>query len=287
MKNTGITYEELIAQLFKSMAQQEGLKNINIQHDVTLKGKAGGTHQIDVYWEFEHLGINHKIIIEAKDYASKVTQEKLFAFKSVLDDIAGQPRGIYITKTGYQSGAKQYAEHHNIILYEFRQPTDNDWKGKMRNIYINFEIGIPHVERISFTIDFDWLKDFSQKNNIRLSPDYRFSAYSSNIFFYDKNDQQICSVQEKINALVQEHIKKNNRDVCTISKKFTEPTYINTLDKTIPKLKITTITFELHFQFLKDKMEIHGDDVVKFILKDVLKNDTKRIDDHLQIINSP
>lgn len=137
MKNTGLAYEKLIEQLFKSMANQEGLKNINIQHNVILQGKAGGTHQIDIYWEFEYLGINHKVIVEAKDYANKVTQEKLLAFKSVLDDIAGQPRGIYITKTGYQSGAKNFAEHHNIILYEFRQPTDSDWQGRMRDIFIN------------------------------------------------------------------------------------------------------------------------------------------------------
>ena len=287
MKNTGTAYEVLIAQLFKSMAQQEGLKNINIRHDVILKGKAGGTHQIDVYWEFEHLGINHKIIIEAKDYASKVTQEKLFAFKSVLDDIAGQPRGIYITKTGYQAGAKTFAEHHNIILYEFRQPTDSDWQGRMRDIFINVEFNIPNTENIKFTIDFDWLKNFCRKNKIKLAPNYNFSAYSNDIFFYDENFQRLYSVQEKINSLIKESLCDNKYTNRTISQEFIDPTYIDTLDDVIPKLKITAMTFDLHFNVLKNTIEIHGDDIIKFILKDVLKNDTKRIGNDMKIIKPP
>ena len=254
MKNTGLAYEELIEQLFKSMATQEGLKNINIQHNVILQGKAGGTHQIDIYWEFEHLGINHKVIVEAKDYANKVTQEKLFAFKSVLDDIVGQPRGIYITKTGYQAGAKIFAEHHNIILYEFRQPTDNDWKGKMRDIFINVEFNVPNTENIKFTIDFDWLKNFCRKNNIKLAPNYNFSAYSNDIFLYDENCQRLYSVQEKINSLIKESLCDNKYTNHTISQEFIAPTYIDTLDDIIPKLKITAMTFDLHFNVLKNTM---------------------------------
>ena len=266
------------------MANQEGLKNINIQHNVILQGKAGGTHQIDIYWEFEHLGINHKVIVEAKDYTHKVTQEKLLAFKSVLDDIVGQPRGIYITKTGYQSGAKTFAEHHNIILYEFRQPTNSDWQGKMRDLFINFEVHIPHITNVRFTVDFDWVKDFCIENNIELSPNYKFSANSDYIFFYDENYKRLYSVQEKINSLIKEHIHENKHTNCTIDQKFNRPTYIDTLDNNIPKLKIIAMTFELRFNVVKNTVEIHGDDIVKFILKDVLKNDTKRIGNDMTII---
>lgn len=106
MKNTGLEYEELVKRVYSSIAKQNKVKNINIQHNIVLEGKSGTKHQIDIYWEFSYLDITHKVIVEAKDYATKVKQEKIHAFKAVLDDIAGQPRGIYITRTGYQAGAK-------------------------------------------------------------------------------------------------------------------------------------------------------------------------------------
>ena len=290
MKNTGIEYEELVKQLFQSIAKQDNVKNIDIRRNVILERKAGGTHQIDVFWEFESLGITHKVIIEAKDYKSKVTQEKLHAFKSVLEDIPGQPRGIYITKTGYQCGARKFAEHHGIKLYEFRQPNDKDWKDKIRNIYINVEYSIPNIKEIKLSIDCEWLSKFCKANNILLSKNHNFSAYSDSVFLYDKNDNKICSIQEKINALIQKHVTSAQSHEMNIprniTEKFTQPTYINTLNEIIPKLKINGINFELHFSLSHDNIAICGDDIIKFILKDVIDGDVKRIGNYMQILES-
>src|SRR5208282_2707135 len=41
-----------------------------------------------------------------------------FAFKCVLDDLPNQPRGIFVTRSGYQQGAKDFAAAQGIILYE-------------------------------------------------------------------------------------------------------------------------------------------------------------------------
>lgn len=288
MKNTGIEYEELIKQLFQSIANQNNVHNINIRRNVVLEGKAGGTHQIDVFWEFEHLEIIHKVVIEAKDYNSKVTQEKLFAFKSVLEDIPGQPRGIYVTKTGYQKGAKEFAEHHGIKLYEFRQPNEKDWKGKVRDIHIDIEYSTPLIEKINFVIDCEWLKIYCENNNISPSANYNFKECSESVFLYDENDNKLCSIQEKINRLIQNHMKNSQNYVMkassNISEKFTAPTYINTPKETVPRLKINEITFELNFSSSHDKIAIHGDDIVKFILRDVLNDDTKRIGQYMQIL---
>ena len=290
MKNTGIEYEELIKQLFQSIANQNNVRNIDIRRNVVLEGKAGGTHQIDVFWEFEYLEIIHKVIIEAKDYNSKVTQEKLFAFKSVLEDIPGQPRGIYITKTGYQKGAKDFAKHHGIKLYEFRQPNEKDWKGKVRDIHIDIEYSTPIVEKINFVIDCEWLKIHCKNNNIPPSENYNFRECSEAVFLYDENDNEICSMQEKINTLIQNHIKNSQNYVINsssnINEKFTKPTYINTPNETVQRLKIKEISFELNFSVSHDKIALHGDDIVKFILKDVLTDDTKRIGKYMQILEN-
>lgn len=132
-KNTGIEYELLVKEIFEQILKYNlpNLKTLKIEHDVDIKGNLG-THQIDVYWEFEFNGIKYKTIVQAKDWNSNVPQEKILAFNQILQDIPGQPRGIFITKTGYQKGAKEIAEKLNIVLYELRKPTDKDWEGKMR-----------------------------------------------------------------------------------------------------------------------------------------------------------
>jgi Restriction endonuclease len=75
-----------------------------------------------VYWKFEKGGITYEAIVQAKDWESAVNQGQLLHFKGVLDDLPGQPRGIFVTRTGYQQGAKDVAAAHGIILFELGEP---------------------------------------------------------------------------------------------------------------------------------------------------------------------
>jgi hypothetical protein len=71
-----------------------------------------------VYWKFEKSGITYETIVQAKDLQSPVKKGQLIEFKGVLDDLPGQPRGIFVTRTGYQKSAKTVAIKNGIILYE-------------------------------------------------------------------------------------------------------------------------------------------------------------------------
>ncbi len=119
--NTGIPYELLAQSIFQEMHDTSGAKTIDVQRDVKIQGKSA-VHQIDVYWKFGVGGIEYQALVQAKDYASNIEQEAVFAFNCVLDDIPGQPRGIMVTRTGFQTGAQAYAKHHGIKLYLLR-----DW----------------------------------------------------------------------------------------------------------------------------------------------------------------
>ncbi|EMW5809697.1 restriction endonuclease [Enterococcus faecalis] len=83
------------------------------KHDII--GKSGVKHNIDVYYQFKLNGITHKVIFECKNWKTKISKEKVLAFKSILDDIPNSV-GIMIAPKGYQHGAKQFAEHHGIEL---------------------------------------------------------------------------------------------------------------------------------------------------------------------------
>lgn len=282
IKNTGLEYEELVKRVYSSIAKQNKVKNINIQHNIVLEGKSGTKHQIDIYWEFSYLDITHKVVVEVKDYATKVNQEKIHAFKAVLDDIAGQPRGIYITRTGYQAGARKYAEHHGIQLYELRAPTDKDWEGKMRNIYLNIEYNIPHIDNLRVVIDGEWVKRYCRQKGMPVPEHLDLKALSNMVYLYDNKGNRLMSIQEKINDLC----KKNLNGMSGfIKEEFSEIMYINTLREDIPRVKIKEISFKLSFNVYNDKVEILGDDIVKFILKDVIKDTVKLIGPSMEILN--
>ena len=85
--------------------------------NVLIQGKTVVKHEIDVYYEFEHLNIKHCIAIECKDWNTPVTIGEIRDFSAKLDDI-NNISGIMIAKLGYQSGAKQYAERKGIQLME-------------------------------------------------------------------------------------------------------------------------------------------------------------------------
>ncbi|MEX2485053.1 MAG: restriction endonuclease, partial [Brumimicrobium sp.] len=95
-KNTGIPYEKLNQQIFSILVNQDSVENVEVEHDVVIEGKTTN-HQIDVYWEFKIGGILYSTVVQAKHWDQNVNQGELLKFKAVLDDLPGQPRGIFIT----------------------------------------------------------------------------------------------------------------------------------------------------------------------------------------------
>jgi hypothetical protein len=96
-----------------------------VQHNVKLRGKSGLNHQIDVYWEYEKNGEEHRVAIECKNYSYGVSIGKVRDFYGVISDL-DNVKGIMVTTVGYQKGAKQFADHYGISLKELRAPRDGE-----------------------------------------------------------------------------------------------------------------------------------------------------------------
>src|SRR5262249_7559290 len=114
--NTGIPYELLVQAIFQEILQQDRVPNVSVQHNVRVRGRTT-KHQVDVLWRFLVGGIEYTTVVQAKDWRAKITKAAVLAFRAVLDDIPGQPRGIVVTRTGFQSGARELAERHGMGLY--------------------------------------------------------------------------------------------------------------------------------------------------------------------------
>lgn len=277
MTNTGMPYEQLAQGIFQQILQLDGLANVKVQHNVKVEGKSVGgdgkraSHQLDVYWEFELGGILYKTAIQAKDWGSNLNQGEVLKFKAVLDDLPGQPRGIIVTRTGYQAGAKQVAESNGIELYELRKPEPKDLAGRLLKIGINFSFFTPSIEITAVEADTEWLRSTG------FNGDVRFPATDARTaFLYSEDDTRGKSVFEIVDA----YVPKENREIALteVRHDFKEPTYLHCPEPELPRIKILAITFRyevtgFHFSTFNDYT-----DMLTFVLKTVSGDKTYFVD---------
>jgi hypothetical protein len=287
MTNNGKKYEELAQHVFQQIVNlkpqltSEGVKTIEVQRNRVIAGR-GSTHQIDVLWEFEFGGVNYLTIIEAKDWATPVPQEKLFAFKAVLDDIPGQPRGIFVSRSGFQSGALEYAKHHGIKAYELREPKDSDWDGYIKIIHIEMNIGVPHYSDLRFEFDDEWLKAERQRLNLPVGTSIRFNI-STGQSLLNEHGESIVVLQRFLDSLSPKgHREKQPIQVNHV---FDKPVYIETGLEDIPKAKLKSLYFAFSMSVIKQPMTIDFGDVVGIILRDVVGGTEHVFDKALQLRN--
>ncbi len=129
-KNTGKAYELFVQSLYQAILQSElltGQKNIEVETNKLLVDKNGTERQFDIYWEYSLGGFLYKTVIECKDYASKISIDKIDSLLGKLQDFP-ELRGVFATKVGYQSGAETKANKNNIELLIVRQQNDSDWE---------------------------------------------------------------------------------------------------------------------------------------------------------------
>ena len=276
-KNTGVEYEVLVKEIFEQILKYNlaNLKTLKIEHDVYIKGNLG-THQIDVYWEFEFNGIKYKTVVQAKDWNSNVPQEKILAFNQILQDIPGQPRGIFITKTGYQKGAREIAEKLNIVLYELRKPTDKAWEGKMRDLKIILHGICSHLISCTPIFDKEYLEEYYPDLKNRY---FVCNPIESNIV--DFNGQKQCSFMDLLNKLMKVNVGFNEET--EVEKMFDEPLYL--LTEKNDKFKVKGLIIKYIVRKIDNEINIKGDNMVGFILCNVLDKTEQRISPQKELID--
>jgi len=267
-KNTGIPYEHLARKIFDQIVNQNSVETIDVQHDVLLRGTKT-THQIDVYWEFEIGGIKYATIVQAKDWARPVDQGELIKFKGVLDDIPGQPRGVFVTKTDYQKGAKEFADKSGIVLYELREASEDDLRNRIQTIVIKLTAYVPYASNFNLILDDEW--NVNEKKRLGLAPDdiftMKISGMPDEILFTDGSGMRQTDAGEIINSF----FPKELRELAPIIKThmFTKDTFVGTNDHRFPTVKVKGAQAIVSVSKAQDEIRV-GDDIVGFILRSVI-----------------
>ena len=110
-------YEAAVEAIFAGLLRIDGLLDATVRRDVILQGLVQ-PHQIDVLWEFDLAGTRYSTIVEAKNWHRYVGVREVRDFKGVIDDLPSRPRGVMVSRNGFQRGARRFAESHGIHLYK-------------------------------------------------------------------------------------------------------------------------------------------------------------------------
>nr|WP_257022661.1 restriction endonuclease [Pigmentiphaga litoralis] len=86
-----------------------------MNRDVSITGLSGYTHQIDVVYRMKIWLTEILVLVECKQYKKRVGIDDLLEFKSRLDDLRAH-KGVFVTSSGYQSGAIEFARANRIAL---------------------------------------------------------------------------------------------------------------------------------------------------------------------------
>jgi hypothetical protein len=276
-KNTGIPYEILTQQIFQALHDQSQIKNIQVQQNVKLKGKTL-EHQIDVYWEYELGGIVYCAVVQAKDWGQAVTQNQLLAFKAILDDLPGQPRGIFVTRTGYQIGARTYAEANGIKLYELREPTEKDVESRIMSFHMRVSVFSPKSSNIEPIFDQAWA--VAERERRGFGPDeiveIKAGGFEDQLFLLNEAGEKLGS----FHSVIQSMFPPPYVELPVTAKEhlFTTPTYLSTGNVRFPRTKLLGIRATISVECQNQETILKGEDFVCFVMHDVISKETTLID---------
>jgi len=111
-KNTGIPYEIFIRDLYAALLRDD--RFATVEHNVKLPGK-DIERQIDVLVRTSVAGHELLIVIECRDYASRLDITHLDAFYSKLQDVNAS-KGVLVSRRGFSKSAKSKADRVGVTL---------------------------------------------------------------------------------------------------------------------------------------------------------------------------
>ncbi|GIG67716.1 restriction endonuclease [Phytomonospora endophytica] len=115
MTGPGELFEDYVRFIYQMLLEAQG-KNIVVTRRAPVTDNRGNTYNIDVFYEFIVAGVQHRVAIECKDTQRPVERDDVIAFAGKLLDMPSTI-GVFISRNGFQQGARKYLEDHGILYY--------------------------------------------------------------------------------------------------------------------------------------------------------------------------
>ena len=258
------SFRKLTQTVFQGLLQQDQVTNVRIQHNVILVGRTE-EHQIDVFWEFTQGDIVYTTLISCKDWKNPVKKAQVLEFRAILDDIPGQPRGIIVSRAGFQSGAQNVANAHGILLYTLREPSSEFWNAHLKELHIDLQLLCPVFRNIAFDFDPEWLRSQLGEGT------HRLALEPSTATVYENNEPP-----RTLNEFLTARVSLPNREtpVTNQTVQLQQPAYIEDLGSGTPRLKLRALSLDAGVELYQDTRKAF-DNVrfVKFVLRQLGSGD--------------
>lgn len=114
MINTPESLESYVQYVYSSLLNLKD-EGVVVSRNATLVGHSGVPHQIDVYYQFERAGVLHRVAFECKFTSRPVEKSDIIEFHGKIREL-NNVQGIFVSRSGYQSGAVEYAAHYGLQL---------------------------------------------------------------------------------------------------------------------------------------------------------------------------
>lgn len=269
--NISTEYEIFTRGVYNCLLNADGYQNIGVKHNFKLPGKSGCNHQIDVYWEFKIAGDIHRVAIECKNFSKEVSIAKIRDFFGVIYDI-GNVKGIFVSKKGFQSGSKLFADYYGINLKEIRKPKLDDWNSRVKTIVVELQVLPKVVTSIFILADSKWLvdkgiiKSEEEVTTLQIS----LSGLNSEIFVYDDKHNKLHSFLELENTLPHNHKKADNL-------KHAYDYENGYVECNLGVIKIKAVEFAYRIEVNSSEIIIEAEELTKAIIKDIKTGEIKFI----------
>ena len=120
---TSEEFELYCLEILRGYAEQEGLKDFSINHNVKIETN-DGTYQIDILASFRAVGTQMTLVGECKRHKNAVKREIVAALADKVRSLGAQ-KGIILSTAGFQKGAVKYAKVHGIALVQIFDTREN------------------------------------------------------------------------------------------------------------------------------------------------------------------
>lgn len=248
-------YELLVRDLHAALVASDSVENVNVLHNVKIKGRSGATHQIDVYWEFKVAGVKYKTCIECKHYNRRVEKSDVAVFITTLDDI-GNATGIFATTVGYQSGAVLLAKERGVRLVTVNH--------LLKSVNITSNFVIPDTLIVDIKYDNDQARQrLIEKNLTEFSLICRWNLQT---MFFDAVGNPKITLRQFVNQTM-----TDGADVIKPEELY-EQTELGLI-------RITEIYYRQTTSYHQSNQEIVINDATRAIMEDVLENHSLYLND--------
>lgn len=274
--NTGKAYEALTQEVFQLLLAADGVKNIEVRHNVSLPGNTV-SHQVDVYWRFNVGGVEYLTVVEARDRNGRVKQEQVMAFVEKINDLRERPRGLMVSRAGFQRGAREFAKRKGITIYELRPPLDSDWKNRIRYVDMAFQLVSPDIRRVEFNIDADWFRSEVARLgcNAELS-DVRVEANTDSLLLVGERDERLASIVEVFDDIIDK--SSPTGEAREVHRKFDSPTYVYTQHPIVRRIRLAEIVVQYAMRLSEPvNSQLDMKSLVGAVLHDVLANSQQHL----------